>query len=101
MFKSMKPGDYYLLAKIYLSILSDEQVKQLYVVMNSSTKMVHIPGTYPLGMYYVYNFPMIFQDYADTLKNMDENNKELIPLLSVITSKYILRNAGRKDKAIR
>ena len=80
-----------ILASIYIELLNERQLNLLYQIINSHTGMGHIAGSYPLGMYFVYNFPDVFGEYEYMLKTMDDKSRRLVPNLIIITAKHIMR----------
>ncbi len=83
--------DLTILANIYSNLLNKEQLEYLLYVMESPGNMNYMAGSYPLGMFFVYNFPDIFEEHRERYIKKDTHDPTLIPDVAITTSKYLLK----------
>jgi hypothetical protein len=86
--------DYFILAHVYIGILSEKQHERLFKNIMRA-KDTFISGTMPFGTHIYYTFEDMFEhsDYEE-LKNLDEHDKILYPMMIVFMSRSILKQEG-------
>ena len=88
----MTHDDLVILAKMYADLLTERVNRIIYGIITSVKHPTqgHIEGSYPKGMFYVYNYPHIFEKYEHILKMFDTKDPGLNANLVIMCCKHFM-----------
>jgi len=88
----MKTEDHFILAKIYLGLLNENQCEMIFRVYQES-KNVFIAGTMPFGTSFYYTNENMFEpELFDEMKNMEIDDPVTMARITRYVARYILKN---------
>ena len=97
---AMTKEDHFILAKIYIGLLSENQCEMVFTILQDS-KRDYMKGTMPYGTSFYYsNERMLDQEVFDEIKNLEIDDPVTTPKLIRHISRYILKTNGGMEGGV-